>query len=211
MKLGLSVNLVERLIDNRREKAALVMVQLIQPKQNDTFLEIGGPSVEFKKASTQFGELLVLNRDRKHIASSISSDSYLQASFIVGDGCHIPFLDSCVNFCFSHATIEHVPPHLRNIFCQEMKRVSTKAYFITTPNFWFPFEFHYMMPFFQFLPRFLQKKMKKLFTFSHISENEEVALLRSIEIKALLGQTSEVVELNRLIGIPATLLGWSKK
>jgi hypothetical protein len=210
MKLGLSVNLVEKLIASRRQKASLLILELAQPTQNDVFLEVGGPSVELGRAYPRFGAKIIVNRDRRHMANFIAADQKLDASFVIGDGCNLPFADHSVDFCVSHATIEHTPPEYRTLFCKEMGRVATKANFITTPNFWFPFEFHYMVPFFQFLPLFMQKGLKRFFVFSHMSIQEEVALLKSSEIKALLGQSSKVYGVNRLVGIPATLLGYNK-
>jgi hypothetical protein len=205
MRLGLPVSFVNRLIVKRREEVASILLRLVQPSRGDSFLEVGGPSFGFEKASLHFGELLVLNNSRSHMRSLVSSCSHMKASFVVGDGCHLPLVDGAVDFCFSHATIEHIARQLRGIFCQETRRVCTKAYFVSTPNFRFPFEFHYLMPFFQFIPGGIRRLLRMFFSFPHVGSTEEIMLLTSNEIRALLGESSKVIGLNR-----STLLGWTE-
>ncbi len=210
MRIGLPVELVEKLITNRRGKAAYFILGLAEPRPSDSVLEVGGPSVEFVQAYSRFGEKFIVNRDKSHIVAFTSDNHDLtDISYLIADGCNLPFLDGCVKFCFSYATIEHLPTENRGTFCQEMRRVSSKASFVITPNFWFPFEFHYMLPFAHFLPKYMLKILKKYFRFSHIGRDEDVALLRSTQIKALLGHPSYVFCINRLMGVAATLVGFS--
>jgi hypothetical protein len=62
---------------------------------------------------------------------------------------------------FSNAVIEHIDINRRGLFAKEVERVARKGYFVTTPNFWFPYEPHYKCPFWQFIPVSLQKLIKK--------------------------------------------------
>jgi len=82
---------------------------------------------------------------------------------IVGDVCYMPLKDKSVDFVFSNAVVEHIDKKRRALFANEIKRVGRKGYFITTPNFWFPFEPHYLCPFFQYFPEGFKKLFKKIF------------------------------------------------
>lgn len=54
-------------------------------------------------------------------------------SFILGDGCKIPFKDNKIDFVISIDTLEHIPKSKRSTVIQEMIRVAKYGVFITCP------------------------------------------------------------------------------
>lgn len=69
-----------------------------------------------------------------------------------GDGCALPYRDGEFDICHSNSTIEHVGPWARKAaFAREARRVAP-AYLVQTPNFWFPWEPHFGIPFYHWLP-----------------------------------------------------------
>jgi len=73
--------------------------------------------------------------------------------FIRADGCALPFADCAFDFAHSSAVLEHVGSRARQaLFIRELLRVSRRGIFITTPNRWFPVEFHTMLPLLHWLP-----------------------------------------------------------
>jgi hypothetical protein len=88
---------------------------------------------------------------------------------------------------FSNAVIEHIDKHKRDLFANEIRRVCKKGYFITTPNFFFPFEPHYLCPFFQYLPEIFKKTLKKYITLGHFRKGcyEKIDLLTKKELQKL--------------------------
>jgi hypothetical protein len=72
------------------------------------------------------------------------------------DACDLPYPDKSFDILHSNSVIEHVgnwEAQLR--FSREVERVAS-AYFVQTPNYWFPWEPHFGMLGFQFLPVPLQ-------------------------------------------------------
>ena len=88
----------------------------------------------------------------------------LSAGDVVADGRMLPFRDNSFDVAFSNSTIEHVggPPD-QQAFAREIGRVA-RAYFVQTPNRYFPIEPHYLTPFVQFVPRRLFRRMARNLT-----------------------------------------------
>ncbi|MBV8615128.1 MAG: methyltransferase domain-containing protein, partial [Acetobacteraceae bacterium] len=70
----------------------------------------------------------------------------------VGDGCDLPYEDDSFDICHSNSVIEHVNGWRGKVaFAREASRVAP-CYFHQTPNYWFPWEPHFGIPFFHWLP-----------------------------------------------------------
>lgn len=83
--------------------------------------------------------------------------SFPEVTAIAFDGCRLPFPDQSFDIVYSNAVIEHLPGQdLVRSFAAEVQRVG-KGWFVTTPNFWYPFDPHYHLPFIQLLPQGMQR------------------------------------------------------
>jgi hypothetical protein len=59
----------------------------------------------------------------------------------------LPFDDRTFDFAHSSAVFEHVGSRENQVqFLRELWRVARKGIFVTTPNRWFPIEFHTVLP-----------------------------------------------------------------
>ena len=73
--------------------------------------------------------------------------------FVQGNGKSLPFSDNQFDFVFSSAVLEHVGDNQeQKKFLAEAFRVSSKYILITTPNRWYPMEFHSLVPLLHWLP-----------------------------------------------------------
>ena len=84
--------------------------------------------------------------------------------WIAGDGCQLPFRDGAFDVVFSNSVIEHVGDLERQRrFASAVARVG-RAYWVQTPNRWFPVEQHLLTPFVHWLPHAAQRKLVPRFT-----------------------------------------------
>ena len=75
-------------------------------------------------------------------------------SFIRADACNLfMFDDKQFHIAHSNSVIEHVGswPNMLS-FAKELRRVAN-AYYVQTPNYWFPIEPHFMTPFLHWFPK----------------------------------------------------------
>lgn len=84
--------------------------------------------------------------------------------WVVGDGTRLPFADRAFDVVYSNSVVEHLGTREnQRRFAAEVRRTG-RAYYVQTPNFWFPFEPHLIMPFIHFLPRAWQRPLYRNFT-----------------------------------------------
>lgn len=139
----------------------------------------------FHEIWSYFKETIVIDLNKN--AVEFINKKFKNVKAIVGDICNISLDDKSVDFVFSNAVIEHIDKNKRYLFANQVRRIARKGYFITTPNFFFPFEPHYLCPFFQFLPESFKKFLKKYVSLGHYKKGfyEKIDLLTIRELKHL--------------------------
>src|SRR5215475_755599 len=86
--------------------------------------------------------------------ASFLAQLYPGIRFLKANGLKLPFSDLAFDIVHSSAVLEHVGSFENQIqLVQECCRVARKSIFLTTPNRWFPIEFHTILPFVHWLPK----------------------------------------------------------
>jgi hypothetical protein len=98
-------------------------------------------------------------------------------------------------------------------FAGEITRVSPR-YFVQTPNFWFPVEPHFMVPFFHWLPLRARASLIRSFSLGHWDRNLPAAaaaeavrgirLLSRRELRELFQTAS--IQTEQFAGLPKSLI-----
>lgn len=85
--------------------------------------------------------------------ASFLEQEYPGVTFRRADGRSLPFESGAFDYAHSSAVVEHVGSRSDQVrFLSELWRVSRKGIFVTTPNRWFPMEFHSVLPLVHWLP-----------------------------------------------------------
>lgn len=85
-------------------------------------------------------------------------------TWVSADGRRLPFGDGAFDVVFSNSVIEHVGDSISQChMAEEIARVG-RAYWVQTPNRWFPIEPHLLTPFLHFLPAEWQQRIARRFT-----------------------------------------------
>jgi hypothetical protein len=144
------------------------------------------------------------------------------ASWVAGDGRSLPFRDGAFDLVFSNSVIEHVGDAAsQQRFAAEVARVG-RAWWVQTPNRWFPVEQHLLTPVVHWLPRRWQRAIvprfnlwmyltgitgdRRSFYIDHYLS--DVRLLTAAEVGALFPRARIIRE--RFCGITKSLIAFSR-
>lgn len=134
---------------------------------------------------------------------------YPNIKFVLGDGRCMPFSDNSFDFVFSNAVIEHVGNlSQQEKFIQESIRVSKKHIFFTTPNRWYPIEFHTLLPLIHFLPKHIHRNILKSIGYDFFASEENLNLLDKATIKTILAKNNIAqykIGTIRFFGLPSNI------
>jgi hypothetical protein len=130
--------------------------------------------------------------------------------FVLADGRNLPFANREFDYVHSSAVLEHVGSREKQAaFLREAWRVARKGIFVTTPNRWFPVEFHTVMPFAHWLPADLFRKLCKMRGLEFFASEDNLNLLSASQLRLLAaeaGLENFKVACVRLAGWPSNLL-----
>jgi hypothetical protein len=165
-RIPLSMNrLLLHLHRKSREQKHRLFLNLLRPTPGMRILNVGasGTSIGLPEQLESFYQPL-----SQIIGGGISfadvqdyRDSFPGVQAVVFDGCALPFADKSFDIIYSNAVLEHLPDYeMVKRFAAEVQRVGN-GWFITTPNFWYPFDPHYHLPFVQLLPQTTQRSLVK--------------------------------------------------
>ena len=170
----------KKLLENR-EKILKIFFNEINFSDEKILLDVG------TTANTDKNHNLILQKtlNNKNITClsnqncSLLKNEYPNVkNFITGDGCDNQLDDSTYDIVYSNATIEHVGSYNnQKLFISECVRVAKKNIFITTPNRYFPLDFHTKIPFIHMLPKLIHRKILNLFGYSFFAKEENLNLL----------------------------------
>ena len=112
--------------------------------------------------------------------------AYPGIRYVQGDGCALPFADRSFDYVHSSAVIEHVGSAARQTtFIAEACRVARKGVFITTPNRWYPIEFHTVLPLLHWLPAGAFRALLHALGNRFLAREENLNLLSARRLSAM--------------------------
>jgi ubiquinone/menaquinone biosynthesis C-methylase UbiE len=202
--------LLKQFSHKSRSKKFELFRSRLQPLPEDRVLDIGASGDVFLRYTFEdiypYPERVIAGGyDLREVSSA--RRYYPKSIYTVFDGCHLPFPDHSFELVFSNAVLEHILGEDRQRqFASEVMRVG-KSWFVTTPNYWYPFESHYHLPFIQFLPREAQRRYNRLLG-THIPKGQvqELALLSARKLRQLF-PTSQISRV-RVTFWPETLVAY---
>ncbi|HAX79588.1 MAG TPA: class I SAM-dependent methyltransferase [Cyanobacteria bacterium UBA11372] len=201
--------MVEKIIWHSRQKTFKLLMQIAQPTCETTVLDVGVTSN--RRQDSNFFEKLY-PYPHKIAAVGLEDASFLEKDYpglkyIQADGLNLPFPDKSFDLVVSFAVIEHVGSRERQqLFIRELCRVG-RTCFITTPNRWYPIEFHTVLPLVHWLPRSWFSTILKWLGQYFWSQQKNLNLLSERNMLSLFPADSQVYKKHfRLFGLISNLV-----
>lgn len=173
-----------------RKKLFSELTKIININSLETILDIGATSDRENADSNFFLKNFLSCKKITTLSNEDASwleQEYPNIKFVSGDGRNMPFADNSFELVFSNAVIEHVgSEEQQEKFILESIRVSKKHIFFTTPNRWYPVEFHTLLPLIHFLPKKIHRKILKCIKYDFFALEENLNLLDMATIKKIL-------------------------
>jgi hypothetical protein len=197
-----------RIAAYQRRRMFEIFLSTTNIQESDTVLDLGVTSDQTYSHSNYF-EAWYPHKHRI-CACGVDDASFLEEmypglQYVAADGRDLPFTDYEFDFVHSSAVLEHVGSRQRQAkFLAEAWRVARKGIFITTPNRWFPVEFHTVMPFAHWLPPATFRKICRMRGLDFFASEENLNLLSRQQLR----QIAEEAGLENIKVWSVGLVGW---
>ena len=208
-----------RLAARQRRVMYAAFIRHLSPAPGDTVLDVGATSEQEYEASNYLESWYP--HKAQVTACGVDDASFLEAKypgmrFVRADGRDLPFPDASFDVVHSSAVLEHVgSSEAQADFIRELLRVARRGLFLTTPNRWFPVEFHSVLPLVHWLPPRAFRFVLRALGHPELALEENLHLLGPSEVRALCLRAdpacAPLIEMPRLFGWPSNILCVLKK
>jgi Methyltransferase domain len=192
----------------QRRRMFARFIAMAHVRANDTILDLG-VTADRSYASSNYLEAWCENKERI-VAAGLDDASFLERDypglkFVYADGLELPFADRSVDVVHSSAVLEHVGSRRnQTTYVRECARVARRAIFLTTPNRWFPIEFHTVLPLVHWLPKPAFRSLMRRTGRAFFADEANLNLLSRTELHRI----AQAVDGFRMEVSSVALLGW---
>ena len=181
---------VDKIIVNKRIEIVKIINNQIKKFKIFDVLDIG-TTIDRKNESSNF---IVKNLENIDYFKSISDQEISSVFFknklkksITDDFSPDEIEEFSSDLVISSATIEHVGNYLQQKkMISNIINLSKKLFIITTPNRFYPIDFHTKIPFIHWLPKSIHRKILRILRMSFYADEKNLNLLGKSEIENLL-------------------------
>ena len=186
--------------------------------QNDLVLDLGVTS-DRSYASSNYFEQFYAWKDRITAAgiddARFLEDQYPGLRFVHADALDLPFPDASFDYVHSSAVLEHVGSfENQRRMIAECVRVARKGICLTTPNRWFPVEFHTQLPMLHWLPKPWFRRILTNMGQEELAKEENLNLMTERDLQRAVEDIKDwsfSVEHARLLGLKSNLVLFGRR
>lgn len=189
-------NLSNRFRQARMQRFITLIEPILASGSTVRILDIGGTAAYWRALPQLYGlpnvEITIVN-----LGDDERNESNLRVRH--GNACRLPFDDREFDVVHSNSVIEHVGAWSdMEAMAREVRRLAP-VYFVQTPNYWFPIEPHYKLPFVQFLPSPLRNRVR-----DHYWPGHSIELVGARQMRTLFPDAT--IERERIAGLTKSLI-----
>jgi putative flippase GtrA len=202
---GLSVKIATA----ARERMFRSFMDEFTPGPSDRVLDLGVTSDQSFSSSNYF-ERLYPHKDQIVAAgvddASFLAEMYPGVTYAYANALDLPFPDHAFDYVHSAAVLEHVGSLAnQQQMVEECLRVARKGVFLTTPNRWFPIEFHTVLPLVHWLPKPWGRAIFKAIGYDFFAQESNLNLMTRSELRTIMKSQPH----GAYKFLPTRLMGWT--
>jgi len=162
-------------------------MQRLAPGPVDTVLDVGVTSDQVYSVSNYFEALYPFKA--RITACGLGDASFLEVmypglTYVQANATDLPFGDAAFDFVHSSAVIEHVGSFGNQVrMIRECLRVARRGICLTTPNRWFPIEFHTQLPLVHWLPMSFSRVVMRQLGYGFYAEEKNLNLMSRADLR----------------------------
>lgn len=196
-----------------RRRMFAIFMEEFQPTESDLVLDIG-VTADRSFSSSNYFEALYPHKHRI-VAAGLDDATFLEEQYPGlkyqrANALDLPFADNSMDYVHSSAVWEHVGSrNNQQKMLAECLRVAKKGAFLSTPNRWFPIEFHTQLPLVHWLPKTVFRSLLRKTGYNELADERNLNLLSASDIRGLLAahpDWSSRIKKTHLLGWPSNLL-----
>lgn len=211
---------IDDIIKKKRSEMLNILNKNIKDNDLESFLDIGTTEEKELKSSNYF----VKNLNKIKIKKSISDQEIKNDNFnkFLRKSITSEFLETEIenyksDLVISSATIEHVGSYEnQSMMIENIIKLTNKYFFVTTPNRFFPIDFHTKLPIIHMFPKKIHRKILRLINLHEYAEEKNLNLLDENTINKLINAQQNVsfkirILKVKLFGLTSNLLIFGEK
>jgi len=217
------LSIAAKISSRAREKMFDRFMSFAQPTPEDLVLDVGVtpynefPNNYFEKLYPWTANITMCSvEDASNLEREFPGSKFVRNE----PGKPLPFRDAQFDIVFCNAVLEHVAEtNAQNgnkchggqaFFLDELIRIGKKV-FLTTPNRWYPIEFHTVLPLVHWLPQPIHQKILRLFGMDFYAQTENLSLLSTGKLKKMMSNVKYrnitwTITYHWLLGIPSNII-----
>ena len=191
-----------------RKRMFAAFLREFSPLPSESILDVGVTSDQ-SYSSSNYLEALYPYKDRI-TAAGIDDASFLETlypgvTFNNANALDLPFADGSFDLVHSSAVLEHVGSFRNQAdMVKECLRVARRGICVTTPNRWFPIEFHTQLPLVHWLPKPWCRTIFRRSGYAFFADESNLNLMTQTELRRIMEKFPGC----RFNFAPTRLLGW---
>lgn len=176
----------------RFRQVQTMIEQLVARHGEIRVLDAGGRAEYWNLLSPALAEkvdLTILNYSAELVDYS-KTMAHVRYENVTGNACDMPeYGDGAFHLVHSNSVIEHVGSYANMMaFAREVRRVG-QAYYVQTPNYWFPIEPHYAFPLLHWLPDPIRVRLEMSFDIGLGSRQDFAGAMQALDEIRMISQT----------------------
>ncbi len=216
----LNLKSIDNIIESKRFEMFNILKKNINETKINSLLDIGTTEENELKSSNFFVNKFAHIKEKKSISDQNIKDSIFSKILkksITTDFQNEEIEDFKSDLVISSATIEHVGSYENQLkMITNIAALSKRYFFITTPNRFFPIDFHTKLPLIHMFPKSLHRKILLVLGLKDFAKEENLNLLDKTTINKLIKDQQnikfEIKIFNvKLFGLTSNLLIFGEK